>query len=199
MRQSVRFFSILITIATFFSSNLLSQEVTGIDERGKDRRVYWFNVNISFKTDPVTGVPLYDTRIQSKKVYYGSLEKFDHTLWKGLGAGSRLCVGPFSVYDEAYQAMALYDTKHETAPIDTSYDKSRQVHYFLLFIGRRERSGSYFLPRQPAAVNASDYEGFYDALKVALQSGGGDLAKVAIGPFWEHIDAEEAKRQYRQH
>ena len=203
MRQLKISFVILLLLALFLPE-ITHAQVTDSESRDKNRRVYWFNINLSFKTDSKTGLPKYDVHVLTSKVYHGSLEKYDRTLWKGLGAGTRVSIGPFSFYEEAQQAMAFYSLKHESAPIDTSYDKNRSVNFYNLFIGKRPRSGSYFLDRRPAAVSSGSYEDFYDLLKVSLQfsSTGGDgvdLAKLTIGPFWEHIDAEESKRIYRLH
>ena len=168
----------------------------------KNRRVYWFNIKLSFKKDAKTGLPKYDVRVISKKVYHGSLAKYDRVLWKGLGAGTRISIGPFRFYEEAEQAMIFYNLKHETTPTDSTH-QHEQVYFYNLFIGKRPRSGSYALDRRPAAVNSGNYEMFYDLLKVSLQmasaGSGGDLAKLTIGPFWEHTDAEESKRTYRLH
>ncbi len=192
---------ILILLALFMPDTSQAQRISK-KQQERNRRVYWFNINLSFKRDPKTGLPKYDVRVVSNRVLNGSLDQYDHKLWEGLGAGSRIAIGPFRYYEEAEQAMVFYSLKHETTPTDSTH-KKEQVYFYNLFIGKRPRSNSYALDRRPAAVSSGTYDTFYDVLKVSLQmasaGAGGDLAKLTIGPFWDYNDAEESKRMYRLH
>jgi len=202
MKQFINKATLVLLLAVVSMQLASAQEVTNTGKRDENSLVYWFKVGISYKTDPVTGMPLNTTSVQTKKVYYGNLEKFDLNLWKGLSSGSSLSIGPFSTYEEAYKGMALYNTKSETVPIDTSYDASQQVHYFNIFVGKRDRSNSFYITRKPGAVASGTYESFYDFLKVSLASGSETKyhnAGVAIGPFWDYNDANFAVEQYRKH
>ncbi len=198
----LKFTVLILLLSAFFMPGTSQAQRINKKQQEKNRRVYWFNINLSFKKDPKTGLPKYDVRVVSKKVYHGSLAKYDRTLWKGLGAGTRIAIGPFRYYEEAEQAMVFYDLKHETTPTDSTHQQE-QVYFYNLFIGKRPRSGSYALDRRPAAVSSGTYDTFYDVLKVSLQmasaGAGGDLAKLTIGPFWDYNDAEESKRMYRLH
>jgi len=202
MKQFINKAALVFLLAVVGFQFAFAQEVTNTGKRDENSLVYWFKVGISYKTDQVTGMPINNTSVQTKKVYYGNLEKFDLNLWKGLSTGSSLSIGPFFTYDEAYKGMALYNTKHETAPMDTSYNASQQVHYFNIFVGKRDRSNSLYVTRKPGAVASGTYESFYDFLKVSLSSGSETKyhnAGIAIGPFWDYNDANFAVEQYRKH
>jgi hypothetical protein len=127
-------------------------------------------------------------------VFHGNINDYDRELWKNLGGGSKMAIGPFYEFEEARQALQFYDFSkpNDQRVIADMIDKNKDVYFFVLRVEKRPRSGAYLLRRIPGAVASGNAKAFDDMLAEGL-----DQKRLAIGPFWSQPEAEEAKRRYR--
>jgi len=176
---------ILIILFPILFTNQVASQVVDFDD--PDRIVYWFDVNVRTVNDKETGFEEYTVIRMGKKVTNGTIDEFEEWLWKGMGLGSKIAIGPFSVYDDAYEAMLMFDLR-DTTEVENTTDK----YWFLVKVDISERSKSYEFDRMAAAVAMGTKSEFKDILIESL-----NFKILAIGPFTDQIDAEEAKRLYR--
>jgi len=175
---------ILLNFLLVFVTNSKSQ-VVNIDD--PERTVFWFDVNVRTVIDKETYLSEYTVARLGKRVYSGTLSKYEESLWAGMAAGAKIVIGPFSLYDDAYEAMLMYDLK-DTMPIENTTEK----YWYLVKIVILERSKSYEFDRMAAAVSSGTKSEFKDILVESL-----GFKTLAIGPFTDQLDAEESKRIYR--
>lgn len=150
---------------------------------------YWFNVKISNSIDRDTKLEAYALRVISPTIYNGNSRKFQKSLWEGTVHGTKIAIGPFTTLDEAKEALQLYRTlKDSTA--QSKFDGP--LSWFLIDITIMERSHSYQFERIPARVAFGTAKEFKAALKESLS-----FKKLAIGPFYDNVQAEIAKSLYR--
>jgi hypothetical protein len=176
---------IFILFISFLYSNKLKSQVVDYDD--PDRNVFWFEVNVRTIIDKETYFEKYTVIRMGKRVYRGSIDEFDEILWAGMSAGSKIAIGPFSVYEDAYEAMLMFDLK-DTAQIENTTEK----YWFLVNIKITERLKSYEFDHMAAAIAAGQKTEFKDILQESLA-----FKTLAIGPFTNQLDAEESKRRYR--
>ena len=177
-----------------FISQKSSAQVNYSDDMDKNRLVYWFYVSVREVIDSNTGYPSYGLQRKGSKVQYGTMKQYDRELWKYLGSGSKMAIGPFNDYDEAKKAYLFYQIQDEPHELDSTYDENQTVFWFILHVNKRPRSGSYQLIRKPGAIASGHYSDFDVFLKDNLQ-----MRVMTIGPFLYMPEAEEAKRTYRLH
>ncbi len=192
MKTTIRVIILFVFASILIFGKLAAQSDDG--ESGKNRTVYWFYINIRVHEDPRTGYISQRVRSLGSRIYHDKLVEYDRILWKHLSTGKRFAVGPFYEYEEARQAVKFYGYKKEEMELDTTYDESRNLHWFMLKVERRQRSQSYLLKRIPGAIGEGTYERFFDNYKAGLVN-----RILPIGPFWSSEEAEEAKRRYRLH
>ena len=150
---------------------------------------YWFNVKISNSIDRDTKLEAYALRVISPTIYNGNSRKFQKSLWEGTVHGTKIAIGPFNSLDEAKEALQQYRTlKDSTA--QTKFDG--QLSWFLVDVTIMERSHSYQFERIPARVAFGSAKEFKAALKESLS-----FKKLAVGPFYDNVQAEIAKSLYR--
>ena len=150
---------------------------------------YWFNVKISNSIDRDTKLEAYALRVISPTIYNGNSRKFQKSLWEGSAHGTKIAIGPFNTLDEAKEALQLYKTlKDSTA--QSKFDG--QLSWFLVDVTIMERSHAYQFERIPARVAFGSPKEFKAALKESLS-----FKKLAIGPFYDNVQAEISKSLYR--
>ena len=188
---------------------LFSQEnienATSQKTNDKNKIVYWFNVNLDIKKHRKFGNKYYIAKNTDNRIRNGSLKKYDKVLWRQLSNGPKFAVGPFDDWNAANQAKDFYrrrvnfykDVEKQDSIFTHKIKKSKihakkEVFWFYLSVEKRPRSGSLEVKRIPAAIFPSTYESFITAYSTGLQ-----MQKLAIGPFWHLIEAENAKRRYR--
>lgn len=181
--------SILLTLIVLISTLVFLQNSAAqvVEFNDPDRNVYWFDVNIRTTIDKTTYLEKYTVIRMGKRVYRGTMDDFEETLWSGMSAGSKIAIGPFSLYEDAYEAMLMYDLK-DTAEIENTTEK----YWFLVNIAITDRLKSYEFERMAAAVASGQKSDFKGILEESLT-----FKTLAIGPFTSIIDAEESKRLYR--
>ncbi|MBO7439708.1 MAG: hypothetical protein J6T60_01920 [Bacteroidales bacterium] len=150
---------------------------------------YWFNVKISNSIDRDTRLEAYTLRVISPTIYNGNSRKFQKSLWEGSAHGTKIAIGPFTTLDEAKEALQLYKTlKDSTA--QSKFDG--QLSWFLIDVTIMERSHAYQFERIPARVAFGSPKEFKAALKESLT-----FKKLAVGPFYDNVQAEISKSLYR--
>ena len=196
MKQKVNLF---IVIGMVFFSTITFQkqseaQVTYSDDLDANRLVYWFYVSVREVSDANTGYVSYELVRKSTKVDHGSMKVYDRELWKYLGDGSKMAIGPFNDFGEAKRAYFLYNITEEPKEFDTTFNESQQVFWFVLHVNRRPRSNSYELIRKPGAIASGTYRDFDTFLRENLM-----MRVMTVGPFQYMPEAEAAKEIYRLH
>ncbi|MBO4772679.1 MAG: hypothetical protein J5595_09085 [Bacteroidales bacterium] len=150
---------------------------------------YWFNVKLSNSIDRDTKMDAYALRVISPTIYHGNPRAFQKALWEGTAKGTRIAIGPFNTLDETKAALQLYRTLKDTTSVQT---KEGSLSWFLVDVTIMERSHSYQFERIPARVAFGSSREFKAALKESLT-----FKKLAIGPFYDNVQAEISKSLYR--
>jgi len=145
------FISIFITISGLLTNQKLNAQVGYSDDLDENRLVYWFYVSVREYENPKTGYVSYKVQRKGNKIYHGSMKVYDRELWKNLGNGSKMAIGPFNDYDEAKRAYFFYDIKEKPRVLDSTFTMDQQVFWFILHVNRRPRSNSYELIRKPGS------------------------------------------------
>ncbi len=196
MKRSIQLFIafglVFLSILTFEIK--LGAQVTYSDELDANRLVYWFYVSVREVEDPNTGYVSYELQRKSTKVDHGTMKVYDRELWKNLGNGSKMAIGPFNDFAEAKRAFYLYNVTNEPKEFDTTFNESQQVFWFVLHVNRRPRSNSYELIRKPGAIASGTYKDFDTFLRENLL-----MRVMTVGPFEYMPEAEAAKEIYRLH
>ncbi|NPA69032.1 MAG: hypothetical protein GXO50_10525 [Chlorobi bacterium] len=189
--------SVLLTLmfaGTFYSPNTARAQVNYSDNMDENRLVYWFYVSVREKEDSETGYVSYNLQLKGNRIQHGSQKDYDRELWKYLGNGQKMAIGPFNEYEEAKKAILFYKIQDKPHELDSTYDENQTVFWFVLHVNRRPRSNSYQLIRKPGAIASGTYHDFDVFLKENLM-----MRVMTVGPFNYMPEAEEAKRIYRLH
>jgi len=184
----------ILVLSGYIFPNKVQAQVTFNDNIDENRLVYWFFVSVREKEDDETGYVSYDLQLKGNKIQHGSQKDYDKNLWKYLGNGQKMAIGPFNEYDEAKKALIFYKIQDEPHEMDTTFDKDQTIFWFVLHVNRRSRSNSYQLVRKPGAIASGTYSDFDVFLKENLM-----MRVMTVGPFIYMPEAEEAKRIYRLH
>ena len=184
----------ILMFSGYIFPNKVQAQVTFNDNIDENRLVYWFFVSVREKEDDETGYVSYDLQLKGNKIQHGSQKDYDKNLWKYLGNGQKMAIGPFNEYDEAKKALIFYKIQDEPHEMDTTFDKDQTIFWFVLHVNRRSRSNSYQLVRKPGAIASGTYSDFDVFLKENLM-----MRVMTVGPFIYMPEAEEAKRIYRLH
>ncbi len=189
------FLTAILTVSGYFLPNQAKAQVTYSDNMDENRLVYWFYVSVREKDDAETGYVSYDLQLKGNKIQHGSQKDYDKNLWKYLGNGQKMAIGPFNEYEEAKKGILFYKIQEKPHELDTAvYDKNQTIFWFVLHVNRRPRSKSYQLVRKPGAIASGTYHDFDVFLKENLM-----MRVMTVGPFNYMPEAEEAKRIYRLH
>ncbi len=196
MKNNLKLFVLasILFLFGFYSPNTVKAQVSYSDNTDENRLVYWFYVSVREKEDSETGYVSYDLQLKGNKIQHGSQKEYDRNLWKYLGNGQKMAIGPFNEYEEAKKAMLFYKIQDEPHQLDSTYDENQTVFWFVLHVNRRPRSNSYQLVRKPGAIASGTYRDFDLFLKENLM-----MRVMTVGPFNYMPEAEEAKRIYRLH
>ncbi len=185
--------SFVMLISAFYTGKV-SAQVDYSDNIDENRLVYWFYVSVREKEDAQTGYVSYDLKLKGNRIQHGSQKDYDRNLWKYLGNGQKMAIGPFNEYEEAKKAILFYNIQDKPHQLDSTYDENQTVFWFVLHVNRRPRSNSYQLVRKPGAIASGTYADFDVFLKENLM-----MRVMTVGPFNYMPEAEEAKRIYRLH
>ena len=167
--------AILITVATSLSA--------------QSDPIFWFNVKVFNKVDKHSRQKQYDVRPFSTKISNGSIKAFSKALWKCTATGQSIAIGPFKSSTQAEGALKLYKMVNDTiTPRATNQNRA----WFLVKVNITERTHAYQFERMAARVAEGSEKEFSDVLRESLA-----FKTLAIGPFAENVDAEEAKSLYR--
>lgn len=196
--MKINFRILLITIFLTISGLIVNKktvaQVDYSDNLDENRLVYWFYVGVREYEDTKTGYVSYRIQRKGNRVFHGSMKTYDHELWKNLGNGSKMAIGPFNDFDEAKRAFSFYNIQKEPRVLDSTYSSDQQVFWFILHVNRRPRSNSYQLVRKPGSIASGSYQDFDNFLRDNLK-----MRVMTIGPFLYMPEAEESKRTYRLH
>ena len=182
----------IMLIFGFLGIQKTEAQINFSDNMDENRLVYWFYVGVREVEDNKTGYVSYDLQRKGNKIDHGTEKQYKRILWKYLGNGTKMALGPFNDYRDAKKAYYLYDTKTDSLELDSTYNMDQQVYWFILHVNRRPRSNSYELVRKPGAVASGNYRDFELFLKENLM-----MRVMTVGPFTYMPEAEESKRQYR--
>ncbi len=175
-----------------FSLNIFAQiEKKPVDYNDETRRVYWFDVALKTRKDPITKMPLYYVYRLGSRIKYGTAYEYDKYLWKGLSNGSKIAVGPFNDLEQAEMANRLYDMKNVEDDSIIMNDNGT-YYWYLVTIKKTRRLRSYDFERIPARVVGGTYKDFINLMKVSLP-----VDKLVIGAFASRPEAENSKRVFR--
>jgi hypothetical protein len=184
--------SVMIILSAFTAQKRSVAQVTYSDELDANRLVYWFYVSVREVEDPSTGYVSYELQRKSTKIDHGSMKVYDRELWEYLGDGSKMAIGPFNDFVEAEKAFYFYQITDKPKDLDTSFNETQQVFWFVLHVNRRLRSNSYELVRKPGAIASGTYRDFDTFLRENLM-----MRVMTVGPF--QYMPEAAKEIYRLH
>ena len=190
------FITLLVLMSGFLTPEKSNAQVNYSDNLDENRLVYWFFVSVREVEDGNTGYVSYELRRKGSKIEHGTIKEYDRTLWKYLGDGTKMAIGPFNDFYEAQKAFKLYHFKdiEDERVLDSTYDENQTVFWFVLHVKRRPRSNSYQLIRKPGAVASGSYKDFDLFLRENLM-----MQVMTVGPFLYMPEAEESKRIYRLH
>ncbi len=188
------FTTVILLISGLFITDKSQAQVNYSDNMDENRLVYWFYVNVREVEDNNTGYVSYGLQRKGSKIDHGTVKEYNRILWKYLGNGTKMAIGPFNDYIEAKKAFMFYLIQDEPHHLDSTFDDNQQVFWFVLHVNRRPRSNSYELIRKPGAIASGNYNDFDIFLKENLM-----MRVMTIGPFLYMPEAEEAKRIYRLH
>jgi hypothetical protein len=194
MKIKILIISGLITLLSFVFEKPLNAQVSNSEKLDENRLVYWFYINVRDVEDSNTGMVSYGIQRKGTKIEHGTIKEYDRELWKFLGEGSKMAIGPFNDFDEAKKSFLLYNIQDEPHEMDSTFNETQTVFWFILHVERRPRSGSYKLIRVPGAIASGYYREFESFVKEQLKT-----RVLAIGPFVYMPEAEESKRIYRLH
>ncbi|MBR4440025.1 MAG: hypothetical protein IKS00_00620 [Bacteroidales bacterium] len=153
------------------------------------QELFWFNVKVYPVVNKQTHQQIYSVRLSSPKISNGGTKTFSKALWSSTAKGQSICVGPFKSYNQAFAAMKLYKAVNDTI---TPRASNNTQAWFLVKVNITERSHSYRFERMAARVVEGTEKEFCEVLRESLA-----FKTLAIGPFEESFDAEEAKSLYR--
>ncbi len=188
-----RYFIIAVLLTTIVTGLTSFTEPVKIPIKGEDDgdersepQIYWFylriKVNKRKKAYTIIGT--------GSRVVSGTIDEFEKGLWWGTKAG-QMAIGPFLKHKEATEARLLYRRKRKKI-LRPSAVRDEQ-HWFLVTFKVRERSKAFKLQRMPARLASGSQGEFLDALYEGMT-----FQHLAIGPFWDYVQAEEAKALYRK-
>lgn len=177
---------IVFLILVAFGAGIASAQTA--DDRAEGTK-YWFNVKLTNSVNKITHAKEYSLRLVSSTIYNGGIKLYQKQLWQGTTNASRICVGPFSSWEEANDAVKLYKMVNDTV---TERAKSNNCYWFLLKVKYMERSHSYSFERMAARVASGSFSDFSSVLRESLT-----FKTLAIGPFKDPLDAELSKQIYR--
>lgn len=181
---------ILLIAAIIITAASLNATAQKPDLRAMSGEIYyWFTVKISNSIDRETKVDSYALRVITPTIYSGNPRKFQKTLWEGSAHGTKIAIGPFTSMDEAKSALQLYKTLKDTTA-NVKYDG--QLSWFLVDVTIMPRSHAYQFERMAARIAFGSAKEFKAVLKESLT-----FKKLAIGPFIDDMQAEQAKALYR--
>jgi len=183
-----------LVLSGFFAIQKSSAQVNYSDELDKNRLVYWFYVGVREVENSNTGYVSYQLQRKGSRIQHGTMKEYDRELWKYLGQGSKMALGPFNDFEEARKAYIFYEIQEEPHELDSTFDDNQTVFWFILHVKKRARSGAYQLIRKPGAIASGSYSDFDVFLKDNLK-----MRVMTVGPFLYMPEAEEAKRTYRLH
>ena len=155
----------------------------------QDNEIFWFNVKVYNKFEKHSRQKQYDLRPYSAKISNGSIKSFSKALWKCTASGQSIAIGPFKSYNQAQEALKLYKMVNDTI---TPRATNQYRAWFLVKVNITERAHAYQFERMAARVAEGTEKEFSDVLRESLA-----FKTLAIGPFAENVDAEEAKSLYR--
>lgn len=186
----------IITLSLFLLATLIKPtnaygQITDSHYISNKTIVYWFNINLEIVTDSTTLLNNYKINQSTNTVQSGTIKAYDKIIAKSLRKGEAFPLGIFYEYEEANQAKSFYNIGEKQ---NSLFESEREVYWFVLKVERRKISNSWKLIRVPAAIASGEYRFFEESLSSHLESN-----LIIVGPFWNHAEAEEAKRRYRLH
>lgn len=185
------FLSVSLVFLSFSSPINENNNVPKIhdDDPDPNHVYYWFYASVRIDVRTAS----YKVNGTSGGLHSGYKEDFEKDLWKSLSQ-RKIVVGPFLEKNTALNAKRLYRTKKDKAlnkiPVDTV---PPTVYWFAITFDQSDRLGIFVMERSPAAVASGGENFFIDAFYEQLA-----YKQFAIGPFYDQLNAEEAKRLYRQ-
>ena len=126
------------------------------------------------------------------KITMGTIKGFDKAVWKGI-ARRQVAIGPFHSEAEALNAKIYYKKSKDKINELPQATAPSNMSWFEVSFKELKRLNSYEYTHSPAAVTDGTSAEFTDALFEALS-----FQRLSIGPFWDHTQAEEAKKIYRK-
>lgn len=195
-RKNVWFFAAfaLAAIVAFSSFNYINEpgktEKKGkptVDQDDMDyKTLFWFYVTVK---DNKKSREYVVKRAQGTKIMSGLKSDYERSLWQNLVEG-RLAIGPFGDFEEAKGANVLYNTGPATGQVIGTIHTD-EVHYFYVKVRQNERTKAYKIEPVSSKLETGTLDAFKDAFREGL-----GFQMLAVGPFWDYNEAEEAKRFY---
>jgi len=189
---SLLYFSFSSVIAQENIVNSTDSIVLASTDELENREVFWFYISLRITEDRRTRQKMYNVRRLGTRIYSGTLDQFDETVHKYYTSGHKFAIGPFHNAEEAKQALHFYNITKNAKPLPKDIDPKREVYYFMLVIKRMKRRRPQVIERAPGRISSGKAKDFEDFLNAVLPT-----RVLAVGPFWDMEEAEEAKRIYR--
>ncbi len=184
------FFIIFLSINPLFPSKIDKINVNTFQNIHNDDDTayyYWFFVRVDIEKK--SGA--YKILGTSNSIEYGYLIDFEKELWQGLSK-RMIAVGPFYTSVEAVNARRLYKSKKEKIKDLPEGEVPENVYWFAINFYISSRLKIFVLQRTKARVEEGNEIRFIDAFYEQIP-----YQQLPIGPFYDKIQAEFAKRLYR--
>ena len=153
---------------------------------GPIHSVFWFSVSIKIDSENQK-LEILDS---ATTVNSGWLKDFQKAVKKGI-AQHQVTIGPFHTEKEANNARIYYKKSKDEINELPQPDAPSEMYWFAFGLTEK-RIGSYKFKYCPFAVHAGSANEFTKDLFENLL-----YQFIVIGPFWDNIQAEEAKYIYR--
>lgn len=165
-----------------------SSKVFDTSQNYDEQEVYWFFVRVRIDKRKNN----YQIVGTGSRIMIGSKKEFAKAIWWGISR-RQIAIGPFYSEEEAENSKILYKRSKEKINDLPVVQPPEQIHWFNMTFKQLERIGAYQIERNPAAVASGSTEDFIGMLYEGIT-----FEKLAIGPFWDYTQAEEAKAIYRE-
>ncbi len=169
------------------NDGIQTSQPADVSDKEPEPDVYWFFIRM--RIDPKGK----DLEITSggTKITMGTKKGFNKAVWWGI-AHRQVAIGPFYSEAEALNAKIYYKKSKDKINELPQATAPSTMSWFEVSFKELKRLRSYEYTHSPAAVSDGSSAEFTDALYEGLS-----FQRLSIGPFWDHTQAEEAKKIYR--
>jgi hypothetical protein len=186
MTRKYKYLNLILVVAFIINTSEVSAQIDSVDVNPK---VYWFFISVTQVQDS-TGKDYYELKRKRKKIYNGVPKEFDRSLWKHIGNGSKIAIGPFNKLDNAKNALLLYGDNENNEELNSIINDDKIVYWIVFHVVRGRRTNYPY--RKSCSIEYGNNKDFKRSLKEYLLK-----RSMTIGPFHSKQKAEEVTKFYR--